>query len=585
MTAPFASTGPAAWRLPSGGPTWVVILALLAVTALPRIEMARRRPVLCTDAVFFLERARAFQAGDGAGGLDQLGLNLYPLVLAGWGQLGCDLELAGRWWSLAMATLVVLPLWGWTRRMLGDAAGLAAGVLYAAHPELIEWSPEIIRDPQFWLALVTSLYCGWRATHDGRWPWYLAAGGAAAAAALTRFEGWFVWVPLTLWTGIALRHHPDERRQLLGSWAVSLALVPLSTLALNVVALPGDVPWQWGREAPARMAVNWLGGWRAAPAQAEPGAESSLAAAPAVAITDQRLGSAEPSRRRITEARAPRPSGWRERFWGLRHTAWRGFHPLYLALAGLGWVAVRWPDSRWRTAWLGIDGFGLLVLGAMWVYLADRGEINKRYVLPAVLVAVPYSAAGAFALWRAGVGLVGTAHSRWPRASGPHAALGPRTTGIAWGLLLAGALLTLGWRTAAESRYASRFRKAELGTWLRLEYGPGRTLLVSEDLERLVGHYAEAERRALPDEVRGAAAAEWLARHRPELVVLRQDRDWPAAYAQLEAAAGGEYQAVDPGRLPPSCRNLRVLVSVSWLAAHERSGRDWRQAARPAARR
>ncbi len=573
--------------VPSGiSPGWsraLLLAGLVVLAAVPRIGIAWQRPVLCTDGVFFLERAAAFQDGDWVGGIAGLGLNLYPPLLALIGSLLGNLAWAGTLWSLACASLVVLPLFGLVQRLLGRRTATVAAVLYAAHPELIEWSPEIIRDPQFWLLMTTSLYCGWRAVSQERLAWFVAGGLATAAATWTRFEGWLLWIPLTLWIGWVLSRRREVWLRLTGGWALSLAMLPLSTVALNLVCLPHDAPWQWGRFAHLAMVCDWaesqwshLGRPRQSAAEAMPPAPST-----------QRPNQERPRLERpgvgSEMARTPRPTGFREMSWGVRHTLWRGVHPVYLVLAAVGWVVACRRSGLGRPVWLGFDLFALAVVAAMGIYLWDRGEINKRYTLPIVLVALPYAALGAveLAAWfTAGLAAAG---DRWNQPRSRLRLYPVGHVGGRWGsaLVLAlacAAVLGLGWSDAWTSTYASRFMKAELGTWLRLEFGPRRSLLASESLERLVGHYAQAQRRSLPDEVVAGQAAEWLVRTSPEVVVLRQDGAWKADYAELEKAAADRYERIAPARLPPNCQGLKVLVRRDLLIT---TGPEWRHAELP----
>ena len=69
-----------------------------------------------------------------------------------------------------MSSLTVLPLCGWVRRQFNDQTALLAGVLYAAHPVFIQWSPELIRDPTFWLLFMLTLYLLWRAVTEVHGP-------------------------------------------------------------------------------------------------------------------------------------------------------------------------------------------------------------------------------------------------------------------------------------------------------------------------------------------------------------------------------------------------------------------------------
>jgi hypothetical protein len=148
------------------------LLALLVVTALlPRLVMAWKVDILTEDGPIYVYAAMQLERGNWEAAFrdGNLGLNLYPVVLEGLHGFGLPWELAGRLWGTLMATLVVLPMFGWVRRQFNDQIGVVACLLYAAHPGLIERSPEMLRCPSFWLLFMAALYFLWQAFfHSGR---------------------------------------------------------------------------------------------------------------------------------------------------------------------------------------------------------------------------------------------------------------------------------------------------------------------------------------------------------------------------------------------------------------------------------
>src|SRR5207244_12435965 len=104
---------------------------------------------LCRDGIFYIQLPEALERHDVQGGLGTLRLNTFPAVLAVLHHLGLNWQLAGECWGVAMSSLAVLPLFGWARRQFDDRLATIACLLYAVHPKLIEWSPELVRDPTF----------------------------------------------------------------------------------------------------------------------------------------------------------------------------------------------------------------------------------------------------------------------------------------------------------------------------------------------------------------------------------------------------------------------------------------------------
>ena len=168
LSGPVGAAG-----LPGAGRCWPrLVLFCLAM----QLWTASRWHVIWPDTVDYLRVSQALDRGDPRPLADQFGLNLYPLVLVLLHRAGLDWLWAGQCWSMAMASLVVLPLLGWLRRQFDDRVALVGCLLYALHPKLMIHGPLIIRDPTFWFLLVLTLYLGWRAVLELK-PWLFCAAG------------------------------------------------------------------------------------------------------------------------------------------------------------------------------------------------------------------------------------------------------------------------------------------------------------------------------------------------------------------------------------------------------------------------
>ena len=124
----------------------------------------------CPDATLYIRMAAALDRGDLGGGLEKICFNPFPAILVLLHRAGLEWETAGVWWGVVISSCTALPLWGWIRRQFDRRVALAARFLYAVHPGLIRWSPEVLRDPTFWFLFSLSLYLVWRAVTELRWP-------------------------------------------------------------------------------------------------------------------------------------------------------------------------------------------------------------------------------------------------------------------------------------------------------------------------------------------------------------------------------------------------------------------------------
>ena len=129
---------------------WGMLGLLLLLAVVPRAVMALKLHSICPDAVLYIQLAQALERGDYHAAFEEMRLNTYPVVLAGLHRAGLDYETASKLWGVAVASLVVLPLFGWAGGSSRRVAGVAC-LLYIFHGKLILWSPELIRDQTFWL--------------------------------------------------------------------------------------------------------------------------------------------------------------------------------------------------------------------------------------------------------------------------------------------------------------------------------------------------------------------------------------------------------------------------------------------------
>ncbi len=349
-------------RLPPAG--WLLAAMVLLCLA-PRAMMALRITSVCPDGVIYIHAAKAIEAGNLRVAFRDFDLNAYPIILAALHRLGLDWELAAGLWGVTISSLVVLPLWGWARRQFDDRVALLACMLYAVHPKFIEWSPEVMRDPTFWMLFMLAIYWMWRAVTEVRHRYFLAAGAAIILASLTRIEGLFLLIPLALWTfwrWLALRS--DRGKLLLGA-ALCVVILPAMLLLVNIAWLHGRHDWTLFRLDPLEHVQPWLEHlFGQAPADGGSG--------PAMGMTIGRMA------------------------WVFFPTMTRGLSPIF-ALLMFGGI---WG---WRRVWSRRDHQPLfytavVIMCAIWIHLWYGQNICPRYALPIVLMASPLAALGLLGL-------------------------------------------------------------------------------------------------------------------------------------------------------------------------------------------
>ena len=502
---------------------WLLPALLLLVCLLPRLWAAWHWNIFWTDTISYLQRTRALEAGEFEYTFRRLGLNTYPVILMWLRKTGLDVALTGEWWSVAMATLAVLPLFGWVRRQFDDQTATVACLLYAFHPKLVAFSPLIIRDATFWFLLNLSIYLMWRAVTENRWRLFLAAGAALTLTVHTRTEGWVLLVPLMLWPALRWRAVSGGRFRLVTGTLICLAVIPVSVSLVNLTWLRECPHWEMIRASEVRSVWRWLASFgEPAPEQVAEGDEDADADAQA-----RRAASGRPSGIPLIRKMGIRLVKTYTYAWGL------------VALIGVA----MWWRVYFRGEHQALLLMSLLLLTAIYIRYT-RAEIDIRYFLPMVLVSFPWMALGT--IWTAAL---------LARFTGGLLVWTPNRRGaLVAALLIAVALLgTFDMNATAAPRM---HQQAALGKWIKRHFGARQRLGGNLKHMALTLHYAQAVQfRGLP----GSTDAE-----HPEIVVVspqgRSGKGWMDWASGQQREPRPEYRVLAEPDLPPDCEYILVLV-------------------------
>ena len=510
---PFGATHRSNATLP---PCGLLLLGLFLLCLAPRAFLAGRLTSICPDGVLYFRMADAFEHGVFPGMFSAMRFNVYPVVLMILHQVGVPWEQAGAGWNVFIASCTVLPLYGWIRRQFDDGVAVAACLLYAVHPVLIRWSPEIVRDPTFWFLFAMSLYLAWRAVTEVYWLWFVSAGMAISLACLTRFEGLVLLVPLVLWALWRGLGRPAVRTRLLVGTLACVSVYPLVLVLLSTAWSGVYAAGNMVRSEPLNLARGW---------------------AQAAWSLDDDADADEPQ----TAGLSPhhRISAWRmvQRFVpGLV----KGMSPLVLVclLGGLtGW---------WRT-WLRRDHqplffASLIVLMAIWVHLWWSHEAGQRYFLSPLLMALPF----------AGLGLL--------RFSAAVADRVNRFKGLAGAmpvLLIAAVSLSL----VLGGDYRFRRASVELGQWTYRQFGPSARLFGPSGVTQVINYYAKGRCDSFEENRSDRFIATCVEKLHPDLVMLpavrKTNRGVEGLLREIEDLG---FEQVDRSRFSGGCGKVLVLA-------------------------
>jgi len=459
-------------------PRYALLLALMLAALAPRLIMAVLIPTVCSDGTTYIAAAESIER-DGLRCRAGYHLNLYPLILTGLHQVGLSWEIAGKTWGVLCSVLVVAPLFGWVRRQFDDRVGAFACLLYAAHPKLIEWAPELIREQTFWLLFVSGLYFSWRAAAEVRFTFYFAAALALAAATFTRFEGLFLFIPLVYWTTARFFSLRSQRGRLAAIFALTFLAAPSVLLLVQIL---------WLQKTPLAQFLN------SGPAERVVGLARSFVGGDGANVAAYEF-----------VGRGTRPGPLTLTVIGKTcQVVIRGLTAPFAVLLLLGLISQgrRSLKSDRMPAVL----LALTTIGAIWVHTWYAGLASSRYILVVAL----------FSTGTAAVGLLESCRSLAAIAGKIRLPSRPRLAAAA----LAAGMFIFGCCDAFKTNYSGRVDKAALGLWLRDRCGEERVIYGSEEQLDLIAYYAHARCVRLPTNRDAAHIEHEVNDLRPDIVVL-----------------------------------------------------------------
>lgn len=555
----FADGLTASARAPALPTRWGTLAFLLAACLVPRISAALWFDALWADSIVYLRLTEALEKSDFRTAFRGPGLNVYPVILMWLRKTGIDWTVIGEWWSVAMGSLAVLPLYGLFRRQFDDRVAALACLFYAVHPSLIGSCPLIIRDATYWFLFSVSLYLMWRAVTEARVWLFVPAGLAVGLAAYTRSEGWLLLVPLAGWAAIRMAHASGRRWRLALGTALCLAVIPAGVLVVNVTWLKHHSRWELGRLSIFPMVWNW------AVSSCEPLVGSEAQAAEPAPVS----GGPAAVRAPASQDRAA-PDHTPELVQG-RRVALRlakSFTYPYGVLMLIGLVFWRRVFLRADQQVLFLHNVALFL--AIWAYQSTLEAIDMRYFLPILILGLPYVALGFLEAARRLVRWAG--RWRWDAEN--------RRPALSAAMLAA--VAAAGIFDVTPSAYPVMVQQTGLGHWILRARGPNATIVAPPGAGNLLAYSAQGRLvplpKHLPPEV--PAVLDVVRRSRADVVVLWEDpacRALPDMIPQIGAACRGlGYAAVAPDELPAGSREALVLV-------RERDAS--KEASRPSARR
>lgn len=439
----------------------LVLVGLVLLCLVPRAWIATKCSSICPDATLYIGIAKTIEDGQWGNKAITPQWIAYPAILATLHRVGFALETGARCWGVVLASLVVLPLFGWIRRQFDDRVAIAACFLYAVHPRLVEWSPSIIRDPTFWFLFVLSLYLLWRAISEVRLGFFLAAGIATTLASLIRTEGFLLIVPFTLWSICRWWDLRESRwRQAFGASMFFFAF-PACLLVFGFVNADGSPSEKISRMTSVMRISKW-----------ERSIGSSFRQSPAIETPSSAQATSP-----IGPDQIPRMSTGK--------LVWEYIKVLETSVTAVFGLLLLGGIYCWRGVWARRDNqplffVALIIMAGIWFDYRCGQRTSTRYPLTIVLMGMPFAA----------LSLLGI--SQWLREFARRFNLSARLQRIA---LLTPALLivAINFSEVSTHRYVIWKSYADVGHWTRAELGRPPIIAGHEALVTVSNYYCGAQ--------------------------------------------------------------------------------------------
>ncbi len=164
----------------------------------------------------------------------------WPVFLASlWGIAGAGLPVA-RVALVVLGTVTCVLAAHVTRRLAGDAAGLAAGLVLALDPLLLALGATLESETLFTAFALGAVAAALECRRADRWAgWAALAGGLVGAAALTRTNG-LALIPVVAWISLGGRGRPPFTAAAVVTAAAVLVIAPWTVR--NALAVHRFVP-------------------------------------------------------------------------------------------------------------------------------------------------------------------------------------------------------------------------------------------------------------------------------------------------------------------------------------------------------
>jgi len=210
---------------------WSAIIVVLLIAIAVRTWIAANTYLISTDSALLLRMASDMKAGEFGAALSHEPHPLYPAGIAGLSSLtGLNLETCGVIISIALGSLMILPLYFIARELFGPLSGIFAALILTFHLDNARLSADIKTDTSYIFLLLCGAAALLRGMKRPNLFYFAACGIASGLAYLVRPEGFGLMVLAVVYLVVCRKTALTKGRR-----GVAILIVALTCL---IVAAP-----------------------------------------------------------------------------------------------------------------------------------------------------------------------------------------------------------------------------------------------------------------------------------------------------------------------------------------------------------
>jgi 4-amino-4-deoxy-L-arabinose transferase-like glycosyltransferase len=218
----------------------LVVLVLIAFgLRLYAVLMAKG---IAVDSAAYGFMARDFMKGDLLKALSTPFPPFYPFLISLISSNPSEVEIRGRFLSLIIGTLAIIPVYYLAREILGQKRAILSCLFYVFHPYLVTYSGMFLTEATYWGLLALSAYFFWKGLVRESVLRLMISGSLLAFSYLTRPEGMGYLFVFLIWV---LVHGGFKRRWVKKSLLIGGLILPFLFLSIPYIIYIHHETGQW----------------------------------------------------------------------------------------------------------------------------------------------------------------------------------------------------------------------------------------------------------------------------------------------------------------------------------------------------